>query len=257
MARLVLFLSLVTFFLTTASFAQTAAVSDQQALSLAQKSITTLVGNTSLSDVRLQGNVIAIFGVDSETGTGTFEVKGTGESRVDLNLDKQVRSDVRSFTGGLPNGAWKRDAANSETYALHNCWTDAAWFFPGLSALAQTSNSSFIFQYLGQQKHGSVNAEHLRIFQQGPGAIPRLSTMDFYLDAVSLLPLAVGFNQHPDNDLLTDIPIEIEFANYQPVNGVQVPFHFQKLFNGGVMLDITVTSAVLNTGLSDGVFTLQ
>jgi len=81
--------------------------------------------------------------------------------------------------------------------------------------------------------------------------------MDFYLEAVSLLPLAVAFNQHPDNDLLTDIPVEIDFANYRSINGVQVPFHFQRMFNGGVVLDVTVTNAVLNTGLSDGVFSLQ
>ena len=257
MARFAVLVSLVTLFVVDVSFAQTTAVSDPQALSLAQKSITTLVGSAVLADVSLQGNVVSIFGADSETGTGRFQAKGTGESRVDLNLDKEVRSNVRSVANGVPVGTWKRDTANSETYANHNCWTDAAWFFPALSTLTQTTNPNFIFSYLGQEKRGSLNVEHLRIYQRGLGYIPQLSTMDFYLDAVSLFPLAIAFKQHPDNDLLTDIPVEVDFANYRLINGVQVPFHFQRMFNGSVVLDVTVTNAALNTGLSDSVFSPQ
>lgn len=256
MARFAVLVSLVTL-LVVSSSAQTTPVSDPQALSLAQKSVAAMIGNSSLVDVQLQGNVVSIFGADSETGRGTFQAKGTGESRVDLNLNKQVRSDVRSVASGVPVGSWKRDAASSKSYSNHNCWTDAAWFFPALSALSQTANPNFIFSYLGQQKRGAVTAEHLRVYQQGLGPIPQLSTMDFYLDTVSLLPLAVAFKQHPDNDLLTDIPVEVNFASYQPINGVQVPFHFQRMFNGGVVLDVTVTNAVLNTGVSDSVFSLQ
>ena len=81
--------------------------------------------------------------------------------------------------------------------------------------------------------------------------------MDFYLDAVSFLPLAIGFVSHPDNDMGTNLPTEIEFANYQSINAVRVPFHFQKIFGGGVVLDVVVTSASFNAGLSDTLFTLQ
>jgi hypothetical protein len=255
MARFAVFVSLITV-LAGALSGQTTPLSDPQALSLAQKSVAALTGNASVVDARLQTSVISIFGADSETGTGLFQAKGTGESRVDLNLNEETRSDVRNFVNGVPGGAWKRDADTSKTYAYHNCWTDATWFFPAFSSLAQTGNPNFIFSYLGQQQHGRVNTEHLRVYQLGLGPIPQLSTMDFYLDAVSLLPLAVAFKVHPDNDLLTDIPIEINFANYRPVNGIQVPFRFQRMFNGSVILDVTVTNIFLNTGLSDSTFSL-
>jgi hypothetical protein len=55
----------------------------------------------------------------------------------------------------------------------------------------------------------------------------------------------------------TDIPVEIRFANYQAVSGVQVPFHTQRMLNGTVVLDITAISAVVNSGLSDSQFNLQ
>jgi len=104
-----------------------------------------------------------------------------------------------------------------------------------------------------------MNTQHIHVFQTQLGAfsgLQHLSTMDVYLDPVSFLPLDNGFNVHPDNDMNTDIPSEIRFATYQPVNGVQVPFHFQRIFNGNVALDATVTSATINTGLQDNLFTL-
>lgn len=58
-------------------------------------------------------------------------------------------------------------------------------------------------------------------------------------------------------DMNTTIPNEIRFAQYKTVNGVQIPFHIQHMLNGLVVLDITVTSATLNTGLLDSQLTLQ
>jgi hypothetical protein len=81
--------------------------------------------------------------------------------------------------------------------------------------------------------------------------------VDFYLDPVSLLPLAIAFKVHPDKDMNTEIPTEVRFADYRVVNGARVPFHIQRLLNGSLVLDIVVTSATLNSGLPDSTFSLQ
>jgi len=139
--------------------------------------------------------------------------------------------------------------------------TDAVWFFPALSSLTQTANPSFVFKYLGQGQYGLLKAEHIRVFhsvsQDPSGLLQRLSAMDFYLDAASLLPLSVAFKRHPENDLNVDIATEVRFASYQLVSGVQVPFYFQQILNGSVVLDVKVRNASLNTGLLDSLFTLQ
>jgi hypothetical protein len=49
----------------------------------------------------------------------------------------------------------------------------------------------------------------------------------------------------------------VRFAVYQQVTGIQIPFHVQRLLNGDLVLDVTVVSAVVNSGLSDAVFSLQ
>ena len=51
--------------------------------------------------------------------------------------------------------------------------------------------------------------------------------------------------------------MEIRFEDYLVVNGIQVPFHVQRLLNGGLSLDVVVTNVVFNSGLSDSAFNVQ
>jgi hypothetical protein len=241
----------------------TTPASDSTAITLAQQSVSALSGGQPIGDVTLNANVVAIPGSAEENGTATFQAKGTTESRVDLSLGNDSRSETRNTVNGFPAGAWLANSASPTASAQHNCWTDAAWFFPALSSLGQTANPNFIFKYIGQEQSGSLNTQHIRVFQVIPNdssGLPlsqQLSTMDFYLDPASHLPLKIIFNLHLDTDENTNIPVEVDFANYQPVSGVQVPFHFQRLFNGSLLVDASVTSVSFNTGLADSVFTLQ
>lgn len=242
-------------------FAQTPSptpTSDPQAIALAQQSIAALAGGVSIADVALNANVISVLGSDYETGSGVLRAKGTAESRIDLNLSGGTRSDVRNVAGSTPGGAGARNAAASKGYPQYNCWTDATWFFPALSSLSQITNPNFVFRYIGQAQHNGVNTQHIQVFQVVPGfaTAQKLSAMDFYLDPVSFLPLSIDFNMHPDTDMNTNLPAEINFANYQQVNGAQVPFHIQRTLDGTLELDLIVSNATFNTGLPDSLFTL-
>lgn len=259
MQRLVLFAGLSLGLYACCALAQTSSAvsSDPQAVSLAQRSVAALTGGVAVGDVSLSATVISLLD-NHENGTGTLQAKGWGQSRVDLTLGSSAQSEVRNVSNGIPSGAWAKNGNPSVSYAQHNAWTDAAWFFPGLSSLIQTNNPNFVFKYVGQEQHDGVSAQHLQVFQS-PATSPdirRLSRVDFYLDSVSLLPLAISFNTHADQDMNVNIPSEVRFANYQAINGIQVPFHLQRLLNGELILDVTVTSVSLNAGLSDNLFTL-
>src|ERR1051326_7823501 len=257
MARSVLAVSVV-LFVSSLTISQTT-VSDPQAQSLAMKSVTALTGGTAVSDITLNATVTSILGSDNQTGTQDLTAKGLSSSRTDLNLSNgEIRSDVRTSTNGQGGGAWKKSDSAPVVYANHNCKTDAAWFFPALSSLTQTTSPNFVFKYIGQEQHGGVNTQHILVFQKSlTNLLQHLSTIDFYLDPTSALPLAIAFQMHPDNDAARDIPAEVRFADYRSINGVLVPFHVQKMLNGGVIFDITVTSATLNTGLPDTTFNIQ
>ena len=245
---------------STISLAQN---SDPQALALAAQSIAAMTGGTSVNDVTLTGTAIWIAGSDRETGPATLTAKGIAESRVDLSLTNGLHSDIRNASGGSPQGATSIGEGSQQPWAFHNCLTDAAWFFPVLSSLGQTANSQYVFSYIGQETWNGMPVQHLRVYQLlgvgtelGP-TLQRLSTTDFYLDQTSLLPLAISFKVHPDEDMNTDIPTEIRFADYRAVNGVLVPFRFQRLLNGSLLIDVTVSSATINSGLSDTQFIIQ
>lgn len=81
--------------------------------------------------------------------------------------------------------------------------------------------------------------------------------MDLFLNSTTLLPVALSFAAHPDNNALLDIPVQVQFSNYQNVGGVQIPFHIQKFLNYSLSLDLQVQSAVLNSGLSANSFGVQ
>jgi hypothetical protein len=244
----------VLFFLAAIGATAQIPASDSQAISLAQGSIVALTGGNVISDVTLNANVRSSAGSDPHTGTATFQAKGTTEARVDINSVDGTRSDVRYLQNGLPGGAWQTKAGLSTPYAQHNCWTDAAWFFPALSSLTQTANPNFIFKYVGLEVHAGAKTRHIQLYRLA--TLRQLGTMEFYLDATSSLPVAIAFNLHADDNMNTNVPTEVRFGNYQSINGIQVPFHFQELQNGAPVMDATVTDAALNSGLLDSLFAL-
>src|SRR5437763_14348289 len=118
-------------------------------------------------------------------------------------------------------------------FASHNCLTDAVWFFPPLSSLAGSTN--LVFFYIGLENHNGTNVQHIQsyVYQSsqvwgGGPTQQQLSTMDFYLDATTLLPTAIVFNVHPDNDASTNLSVEVDFSNYQTISGLTIPMHTQK-----------------------------
>jgi hypothetical protein len=240
-----------------------APVSDPHAVALATRAVTALTGGTAVSDVTLTGNATWIAGSDLETGSANLQAKGTGESRVDLNLSDGTRTEIRNDTGSYPQGASVINGGDQQAWPAHNCWINASWFFPALSFLNTAADPSLIFSYIGEENRGGAKVEHLQVYRylaaQRPASISltqRVSTTDFYLDSSSLLPVAVTFNTHASDDAFTNIALEIDFSKYRQVGGVQVPFHIQKLVWGGLAVDITVQTVALNSGLSDGLFSI-
>jgi hypothetical protein len=250
--------------LTSSASAQNQPSSDPQALSYAAQSITALTGGATISDVTLTGNATWIAGSDNETGPATLYAKGAAESRSDLNLTAGMRTDIRNDTAGFPQGASSVSGGALQAWALHNCWINASWFFPALSFLSTTSDPTLVFSYIGLETRGNGNVQHIQVYRYLSGQkantislTQQVSTMDVYLDANSLLPVAYVFNTHPDDDATTNIAVEADFSNYQSVGGVQVPFHIQKLIQGSLAVDITVTGATVNSGLPDSLFAVQ
>ena len=239
------------------------ASSSVSASQLFQQSLAALQGSTPIADVTLSGTARRIAGSDDETGTGVFKAI-SGASRVDLALSDGPRSEVENLTGATPAGSWSGPDAVSHSISYHNLMTDPSWFFPALSIARALSSSAYATSYVGQETYNGQSVQHLQIWQVGtvqmPPGVPtlqHLSQIDFYLDSTTVLPAAITFNTHPDNDMGLDLPIEIRFSGYQAVNGARIPFHVQKFLNNNLLLDLQFTNAQPNSGLSDSLFNVQ
>lgn len=233
-------------------------VSDPQAVRLAQQAIAMLAQGVALQDVTLTGTVTRSLGSSAESGTVTLSALGSGESRMDLFLPSGTRAEIRDGSSGAPRGKWISPDGTSGPLASHNCWTDAAWFFPVLGSLAAGPN--IVLSYIGQESRNRAKVYHIQSHvyqpdQTAPVGPEQWSTIDFYLDSATLLPVSMVFKTHADDDVNVDIPIEIRFDNYQSMGGVLVPSNIQQI--GSVTLDVVVTSAAFNSGLSNCLFSVE
>lgn len=243
--------------------ASSTSTSSTQASQLLQQSLAALQGNTSISDVTLSGSARRIAGSDDETGTGVFKAIA-GAGRMDLTLSAGQRSEVENLTGATPAGSWSGPDGVSHPIAFHNLLTEPAWFFPAFPTSRSLSSSGYATAYVGQETRNGQSVQHVRIWQvstaQTPAGTPtlqHLSQMDFYLDSTTLLPTAITFNAHPDNDMGLDIPAEVRFSDYRTTGGSQVPYHVQKFLNNTLLLDFQAQSVTLSSGLSANSFLVQ
>ncbi|PSH04764.1 MAG: hypothetical protein CXZ00_05170 [Acidobacteria bacterium] len=237
--------------------AQSRPASDPPAIALAAQSIAAVAGSSNLSDVTLTGNAKLNM---QESGTFKLSALGSGESRIDLVLPGGTTTVIRDVRSKAPHGEWKAPNNRSGTLSSHNCLTDAAWFIPALGSLAAAPN--VVLTYVGKEVRKGVEVQHLHsyVYEAGQGSVPgmkELSGMDFYLDAATLLPVATTFNAHPDHDALTNLLVEIDFTDYQRMNGVLVPKHIQRYQQGALILDLIVTGASFNSGLQPALFAIN
>ncbi len=255
MTRVVVICVILTAVLTcSASTGRNQPASNSQAITYAAQSIAAMTGGTAISDATLTGTVTWTSGSDTESGTVTFLALGTAESRMDLALPSGTRTEIRDAQTGTTLGEWIAPNG-SGTFALYNCQTDAVWFFPALGSLA--GGSTVVLSYIGLETRNGESVQHLQsyISQSSQSSISgvsaqTLSTVDFYLDATTFLPSAITFNAHPDNLASGNLPVEIDFSNYQNIGGVNVPTHIQKYLQGTLLIDVTISSATFNTGIS-------
>jgi hypothetical protein len=258
MARSWFVVSLILLFVSVIS-AQNPPQSDPQALSFVSQSLVALTAGTTISDVTLSGTGVWTVATNSETANATLMAKGVSESRFDMALSAGIRSEIRNDNSTSAQGEVLASDGSIFQWGTQNCMVNAAWFFPQLSILSETANSALIFSYVGQESHNGQAVQHIQSYlysSANPAPVQQWSTMDIYLDSVSLLPSAFVFNTYSPDGSQT-VPVEIDFLSYQTVSGVQVPSRIQRYVAGNIGLDFSVTGVQLNSGLQDSLFAIQ
>ena len=247
----------------------------QQGAILLQRAHAAMTRGAAVSDVTLTGTARRIAGSDDETGTATLKALATGESRIDLSFPSGPRAEVRADSANGPAGKWTAPDGSSHAIAQHNLHAGTSWFFLPFTLASALSAKDSVVYHLGQETFDGTSVEYLSISRQfttlpadaTTTLLQHLSQMEIYLDSTTLLPLALTFNTHPDNNALLDIPVIIRFSDYRSAGGVapgfspaaslQIPFHVQKFINNRLVLDLQFQSATFNSGLSASLFTVE
>ncbi len=220
----------------------------------AMQAIASLTGGMQVNSISENGSVTRTLGPDQEQGTITLQSSGIMASEMDIATGSGVRSEIRTMTGSYPDGMWIGLDGTHHPMPLHNCWTDAVWFFPALSLLADYADPNLVFEDLGQEQYGGSSVEHIRVYRTAQGLsqddaqrLARLSRVHYYLDSQTAVPLALAFETHADNNMATNIPVAMVFSDYRRSSGILTPFQITTSFNGTPMLQIAITSASANT----------
>ena len=220
----------------------------------AMQAMLALTGGNPVNSVSESGSVVRTVGSDRDQGSIALQSSGIMTSEMDISTAAGVRSEIRTVTtNGYPDGVWIDLQGNRHPMSLHNCWTDAVWFYPALSLLADYADPNLVFEDLGQQQFQGVYVEHIRVYRTAAGLsqekariLARLSTVHYYLDSQTAIPRVLAFDAYGDADFGINIPVQIVFSDYRSMNGVLVPFQVTKLFNGSQYLQITLNSASPN-----------
>jgi len=245
------FLSLATLSPVHAIAAPATSQSDPSAIAWATQAMTVLTGGQTVNGISAKGNAVRL--PDQDSGTIALSASGLTVSRLDLSTTTGVRSEIRTSGNRGPAGEWIDIEGQHHPYAQHNCWTDAAWFFPELTMLSAYSDPTVVFTDLGQETHQGLTVEHIQVYRTFSDRNPdiarvlsRLSTVNYYLESQTAIPIAISFDVHPDNNEGTAIPVEVRYSDYRRIGGVLVPFEIDRYLNRSPLLQISLTSASPN-----------
>lgn len=246
---------------------QSSSTTDDTAMRSLRTSFTSLTHSVPLSDVTVSGTVRRSAGGEKESGQIVAEALASGQSRIDYDYSSGKRSESRTI--GARNTAvekWSGMDGAEHNVVAHNVAPLSPWFSPALLVQTIIHSSNIGVTTLGTEIHSGQSLVHLVISKQiAPLHHPpmmldllrKANRVDLYIDSTTGLPTTLKYNAHPDTNLAQDIPVEIRFEDYQTVNDAQVPFQIKKYFNRTLELEINVTSATLNSGLSPSSLKLQ
>jgi hypothetical protein len=250
-SRFVLLLVLLAF--ARSVTAQQTTASSPQATALLQQSLAALTGGHPLTDVTLSGTARRIAGSDDESGTVVIKaLAGTG-SLLNLTFPSGPRSEIRNTTSIPIVGSWSGPDSVSHAIADYNLVTDPGWF-PAFALAGFAASQNAIITYVGQETKNGGAVIHITASAVGAAFMQHFSQTEIYLNPSTLLPVAIAYSIHPDNNSSLDIPTEIDYSDYQLFNGSQIPVHIQKLVNNVLNLDLKLSNAVVNSGLTAATF---
>lgn len=233
---------------------------------LLQQSLAAIGAETPAADVTLAGKItVFIPGGTTDTGTITMAARGDSQAEIVMAMATGIRTEVRTVSSdGLP-AEMRTGPDGAVTHnPVHSLLTPhPAWFFPQF-VLSAHPVSTLLSSFIASETRNGVPVNHLEVWQSPPNgsSLSTLATQqqtqyDLYLDPATSLPLAMVYYVQPDYRQLppvihrdTRAPVEMQFSNYQRVQGTAVALHIQAFIQGRQIYDIQLSTVTFDSNPS-------
>jgi hypothetical protein len=202
----------------------------------------------------MRGTATWTAGSTTDSGPVTLTIAPDGSARMDLSIPS-AGAQAEASSGSLEG---RQCQWGDKTGTLHgvdsrNCWKTMLWFLPAYSlqpTVLAPSKQAVVDYGLTTVGATATPYRHLQsqFFFSLPTAdqakeVARVSTTDLGLDPATYLPAVLSYSLFPESGADTPIAVEVRYAQYALVGGVQLPFSIQRFINGSLQLDITISSA--------------
>jgi hypothetical protein len=212
------------------------------------------------------GTNVALTGAITTNGvSGTISLSATpnGQTQIQVSLPSGSETETRSISHWWRSGSWVDSSGASHQIPPQDLMgPHPAWFFPTFVLISGLGSPDYFSSNLGIETRNGVSVEHIEVWQVPIASLPassaayvqQQSQYDIYLDPSTSLPVAMTFTRQfapgessqflaPAQTSSTGVLEDVEYSNYQQVQGVQVPFHLQMFFQGALYSDIRISSA--------------
>lgn len=280
MLRMWFFASVLCFASVAASAQQTISGSTTggpqtpQAASIIEQSIAALTRGTPVTDVTMTGTYTVTNHAGTQTGTITMVATASGQGQSTVTLPSGTYTETRSISAGSAIMTQTGSDGVAHTITTQTAVSpNPAWFCPAL-VLASASSANYSSTYVGQETLNGGAVQHLALWwlpgstRGGAGSTPQfwqqITQHDIYLDASSMLPVAMTFLLHPYSPTAPNEPFvpyrgsnfdrtaQIAFSDYQIIQGRPVALHIHGTLptsgTATVITDIQISSVAFNTG---------
>jgi len=234
--------------------AQQVATNSPDAAAILRRAFSTMSSGARISSTAIAGSATRYDGSVGASGTFAFSADSTEQSRFDFSLPTGTSGEIRTVTDGAPSGSGI--APGGVVYAVgpQNPMTASAWFFPALTLAPRLAAQYYGKSYVGKESRNGVAVSHLQVWRQSnegtvatAATVRQLSLEDVYLDWTSHLPVAITFSLHSIGGVAGDTPVEVDFSDYQMVQGSPVPYHIRVYMAGALFWDIQVSSVSITS----------
>jgi hypothetical protein len=217
-----------------------------------------VLGGSPPADTTATGTVVVIAGTDTETGTARILTKGLNESLEEISLQNGISRVVYSNGAAaiLAAGSDLQEASMERTASSQS----AVYPLPLIARIMSSPDS--MYELIGTEDVQGLSCLHVRTwnsFASHPKVqfLSEFTKKDIWVEVQTGLVRRLSYEVRDAGGAVPRLSMDIYYSDYRSIGVGLYPFDVKESMNGTPWMEISIQSAVANTGLADSAFQIQ